>query len=189
MASLYAIVTGGNQGMGLSTTIALAAQGYHVTFSARSAEKGDEALGKILEAVPGAKVDYLTMDLANFGTIQTFAEQYLATERSIALLVCNAGIMNTPLSYTIDGFESQLQTNHLGHAKLLHLLMPKIKHVDASKHARVVCLSSRAHMRIAEAIDYSVTVQSNANAENEATYDGWRSYGRSKLCNILFAKV
>ena len=54
------------------------------------------------------------------------------------MLVNNAGIMAVPYAQTVDGFESQIGTNHLGHFALTNLLLPKITD-------RVVTVSSLMH--------------------------------------------
>ena len=54
------------------------------------------------------------------------------------MLVNNAGVMAVPQAATVDGFEMQIGTNHLGHFALTGLLLPRITD-------RVVTLSSGAH--------------------------------------------
>jgi hypothetical protein len=67
-------------------------------------------------------------------------------------------------------------------ATQVHLLFSKLR---ASGHARVVSLSSRAHNKhIGDSIDYQ-----RLKSKTAATYDGMHAYGRSKLSNLLMAKV
>jgi NAD(P)-dependent dehydrogenase (short-subunit alcohol dehydrogenase family) len=54
----------------------------------------------------------------------------------------NAGVMGVPLGATLDGFETQIGTDHLGPAALTWLLMPALRGAGA---ARVVTVSSLAH--------------------------------------------
>ena len=42
------------------------------------------------------------------------------------LSVNNAGVMMCPYEKTVDGFEKQFATNHLGHFLLNELLMPLV---------------------------------------------------------------
>ena len=44
---------------------------------------------------------------------------------AVDVLVNNAGIMAVPYAQTVDGFESQIGTNHLGHFALTNLLLPE----------------------------------------------------------------
>jgi NAD(P)-dependent dehydrogenase (short-subunit alcohol dehydrogenase family) len=178
--SKYAIVTGGNTGMGLATCVELCKLGYFVTISVRSAEKGNEAVHHVKLACPQANISYLTMELASLDSVKNFASAYLALKIPLHLLVNNAGIMNTPYQMTVDGFEAQFQVNHLSHFLLTHQLLPLLKDTGGG---RVINLSSRAHMRQSKPLDMNAV-----KTETPATYDGWGSYGRSKLCNILFAR-
>ena len=65
------------------------------------------------------------LDLANFDSIINLA-QMLNQEERIDVLVCNAAVMATPLSYTRHGFETQIGTNHFGHFLLFKLLEAKL---------------------------------------------------------------
>src|SRR5690349_6169449 len=89
------------------------------------------------------------------------------------VLIANAGVMATPFGHTVDGFETQFGTNHLGHFVLVNRIASLIR-----AGGRLVNVSSAAH-RI-----------SNVNLEDpnfETTpYDPMIAYGRSKTANILF---
>ena len=177
MSKKFAIVTGGNQGMGLTTAAALLKAGYTVTISCRSQEKGLEAVQELSQY---GDVNFLLMDMNNLSSVRAFAAEFAPS--TLQLLILNAGIMNTPFALTNDGFEAQYQVNHLAHFLLTHLLFPKL--LASESNARVVALSSRAHMRHPVPIDYIAL-----KSASEDTYDGWQAYGRSKLSNILFAKA
>ena len=73
------------------------------------------------------------LDLADLSSIHQLAKQ-LNSEPSIDLLFLNAGVMACPQSYTKNGFEMQIGTNHFGHFELAHLLKDKLIQ-------QVVCLS------------------------------------------------
>jgi NAD(P)-dependent dehydrogenase (short-subunit alcohol dehydrogenase family) len=83
--------------------------------------------------------------------------------------------MRTPFAKTVDGFELQFATNHLGHFALAGLLLD---HVVRTPKARVVTVSSWGHSL--GVIDFD-----NLNAEKG--YDPGGAYAQSKLANVLFA--
>lgn len=181
MAGRNAIVTGGNAGLGLATAENLCKLGYNVTISVRSVEKGEEAVSHIRSQTAGVgSADYLVMDLTDLSSVGAFAAQYKARNIPLHLLINNAGIMNTPFKNTVNGIEEQFQVNHLSHFLLTHLLFSALR---MASNARVVCLSSRAHLRWGQPLDMNAVT--NATADK---YDGWQSYGRSKTCNILFVR-
>lgn len=179
--------------MGLALAKALCKQGYHVTISARSKDKAAEAVESIVADVPDARIESLLMDLNSLASVTDFAQQYLASGYPLHLLVNNAGIMNTPFAKTADGFEAQFQVNHLGHFLLTHHLLPVLL-ATADNHtttagipSRIINISSRAHMRWSGSLTEAVLDEATMEVTAE-TYDGWRSYGLSKLCNILFTR-
>jgi NAD(P)-dependent dehydrogenase (short-subunit alcohol dehydrogenase family) len=87
-----AIVTGGYSGIGLETTRALAEAGATVIVPARTPDKARQALSGI------PRVEQSTLDLLDPGSIDGFANEFLATGRSLHMLINNAGIMATPLT-------------------------------------------------------------------------------------------
>ena len=86
------------------------------------------------------------LDLSSLDSVRNFAQQILAKNMPINVLINNAGIMFGPRRESKDGFELQLATNHLGHFLLTHLLLPKLREAGTKElSARVVNVSSCAH--------------------------------------------
>jgi NAD(P)-dependent dehydrogenase (short-subunit alcohol dehydrogenase family) len=95
----------------------------------------------------------------------------------VDLLVNNAGVMALPSrEVTLDGFERQVGTNHLGHFALTGLLLPALL---AAPAPRVVTVSSIMHR---------IGVMTVDDLQSEQRYDPWQAYARSKLANLLFAR-
>lgn len=180
-AGRTALVTGANSGIGLRTAQVLAEKGARVLMACRSAERGGTAVSTVREAARAAEqdaaVELVALDLADLRSVHAAAEQVRSmTENRLDILVNNAGVMMTPRKSTVDGFELQFGTNHLGHAALTWLLMPALR---ATPGSRVVTLSSpTARMgRIRT---------SDPNFEHR-TYDPFSAYGQAKLANLMFA--
>jgi len=131
-----AIVTGGNTGIGLETTKALAAAGATVVVPSRNVEKA----GRNLLDVPN--VEIAAMDLMDPDSIETFAESFLSSGRPLHLLINNAGIMWVPLRRDHRGLESQLATNYVATFHLTAKLWPALKKAQG---ARVINVSSQGH--------------------------------------------
>lgn len=165
-----AIVTGGYSGIGLETTRVLAKAGAHVIVPARRPDLAREALAGI------PNVELAEMDLSDPVSIDRFTDGFLATDRALHLVICNAGIMATPLMRDKRGYELQFAVNHLGHYQLVAHVLPSL--VDAHG-ARVVVLSSAAHHR--GGVDFD-----DINFERR-DYDRFVAYGQSKTANALFA--
>ena len=131
-----ASVTGGNTGIGLETTKTLAFAGATVIVPARDVEKAK----KNLQFIPN--VEIAAMDLMDPGSIDAFANSFLASQRPLHLLINNAGIMWVPLRRDEHGIESQLATNYLAPFRLTARLWPALKKANG---ARVVNVSSHGH--------------------------------------------
>jgi NAD(P)-dependent dehydrogenase (short-subunit alcohol dehydrogenase family) len=158
------IVTGANSGLGLVTARELARVGAKTILAVRNTAKGDEAAATIT-----GDVEVCKLDLQDLASVRAFAD---GVDR-VDVLVNNAGVMAVPYAQTVDGFESQIGTNHLGHFALTNLLLPKITD-------RVVTVSSMMHL----------TGRINLKDLNwkARPYLAWPAYGQSKLANLLFTK-
>jgi len=166
-----AVVTGANSGLGLVTARELARAGARVVLAARSAGRGDAAAATIVAAVPGADVSAAVLDLADLGSVRSFAASAPAR---IDLLINNAGVMAAPRRVTTDGFESQFATNHLGHFALTGLLLGRLL---AAPEPRVVTVSSLMHR--GGKLDFD-------DLQGERSYSRWGAYQQSKLANLMF---
>ena len=166
------LVTGANSGLGLRTAQVLAGKGAHVIMGCRSVQPGQTAR----KAVSGS-AEVLELDLADLSSVRAAAETISGKAGGLDVLINNAGIMAVPNGRTVDGFERQFGTNHLGHAALTWLLLPALRQ---RPDARVVTVASLAHQY--GRIDFD-----DPNWERRPySYRG--SYGQSKLANILFAR-
>lgn len=157
------IVTGASNGVGMATARGFARAGAHVVLAVRSLERGEAAA----RAVRGSN-EVRRLDLADLSSVREFAESWSG---DVDVLVNNAGVAMVPAGRTVDGFEMQFGTNHLGHFALTNLLLPHIT-------GRVVALGSGAHRF--GAIDFE-----DPNFERRP-YRPVAAYGQSKLANLLF---
>jgi len=181
LSGRHAIVTGANTGIGLETTRVLALRGSSVTMACRDLEKAEAARRRIVAESGGCitpeRLRCLHLDLASLDSVRAFAREFLATDQPIHLLINNAGVMLPDRRETQDGFEAHLGINHLGHFLLTRLLLDRVR---ASAPARIVNVSSDA-MHFA-----SLTPKFRDLNWERRRFSGWRSYGDSKLMNLLF---
>jgi len=177
------LVTGSNTGIGFETARSLAAAGAVVFAAARSQASSEATVAKIKDLAQGSDVHPLELELGSFASVRKAAATFLATQRPLHVLVCNAGIMACPLGFTSDGIETQFGVNHLGHFLLTSLLLDKLK---ASAPARVVVLSSFGHYIFTD--HRGILFDDLGLAGSVAYYNNWERYGNSKLANILFVK-
>lgn len=168
LSGKLAIVTGGYSGLGLETTKALTKAGARVVVPARRPDTAKEALA----GLDGVELEEL--DLGDLESVRAFAERFLASGRTVDLVIDNAGIMACPETRVGPGWEAQFATNHLGHFALVNRLWPAIE----PGGARVVSVSSRAHHFSGMRWD---------DVHWRTGYDKWQAYGQAKTANVLFA--
>jgi NAD(P)-dependent dehydrogenase (short-subunit alcohol dehydrogenase family) len=170
------LVTGASAGLGVETTRSLAAHGAQLVGAARDLAKAEAATTEVRKAAAanGGSFELIELDLANLKSVRAAADRLLAKNEPFDVVIANAGIMATPFSLTMDGFESQFGTNHLGHFVFINRVAPLIR-----KGGRLINLSSAGHR-------FSNVDLNDPNFER-TPYDPFLAYGRSKTANILFA--
>ncbi len=169
-------VTGVSAGLGVETARSLAAHGACVVGAARDLKKAEAATAEVRKDAEanGGRFELVALDLASLKSVRACADQLLKKAEPFDVVIANAGVMATPFGNTLDGFETQFGTNHLGHFVLVNRIASLI-------HAggRLINLSSSGHR-------FSNVDLQDPNFER-TPYEPFVSYGRSKTANILFA--
>ena len=170
------LVTGVSAGIGVETARSLAAHGAHVVGTARDLAKAEAATAQVRAdaAANGGSFELVALDLADLQSVRAGADGLLEKGKGFDLVIANAGVMATPFGHTVDGFETQFGTNHLGHFVLVNRIAPLM-----GAGARLVNLASSGHR-------FSNVDLDDPNFAH-TPYDPFIAYGRSKTANILFA--
>lgn len=169
------LITGVSAGLGIETARALATRGAEVVGTARDLNKAYAATADVRTALHEVgSFEIIEMDLASLASIRHRAHVLVAAKKPFDLVIANAGVMATPFGRTVDGFEMQFGTNHLGHFLFVNRIAPLM-----APGARLVSLASSSH-RIA-AVDLV-----DPNFEYKPYSEGL-AYSQSKTANVLFA--
>jgi NAD(P)-dependent dehydrogenase (short-subunit alcohol dehydrogenase family) len=170
------LITGVSAGLGVETARALAAHGAQVIGTARDLKKAEGATAQVRKdaAANGGSLSLIELDLASLASVRACADGLVAKGEPLDVIIANAGVMATPFGHTVDGFETQFGTNHLGHFVLVNRIASLLRN-----GGRLVNLSSAGHR-------FSNVDLKDPNFEH-TPYDPWIAYGRSKTANILFA--
>lgn len=170
------LVTGVSAGLGVETARALAAHGAQVVGAARDLAKAEAATAQVRKdaAAGGGSFELVALDLGNLKSVRACADALVGKGEPFDVVIANAGVMATPFCNTVDGFEMQFGTNHLGHFVLVNRIAPLIR-----DGGRLINLSSAGHR-------YAPVDLDDPNFER-TPYDPMVAYGRSKTANILFA--
>jgi NAD(P)-dependent dehydrogenase (short-subunit alcohol dehydrogenase family) len=170
------LVTGVSAGIGVETARALAAHGAQVVGAARDLDKAEAATAQVRKdaAASGGSFELIQLDLASLKSVRACADKLVSKGEPFDVVIANAGVMATPFAQTLDGFETQFGTNHLGHFVLVNRIASLIR-----SGGRLINLSSSGHR-------FSNVDLEDPNFE-QTPYDPFIAYGRSKTANILFA--
>jgi NAD(P)-dependent dehydrogenase (short-subunit alcohol dehydrogenase family) len=170
------LITGASSGIALETARSLVSHGASVVGAVRNLAKAELATASVRDAASqrGGSLELIDLDLASLQSVRACADKLLADGQPFDAIIANAGVMATPFGRTIDGFEVQFGTNHLGHFALINQIEPLL-----ADNGRLVVLSSLAHRGADIDLD-------DPNFEQQA-YDPWVAYSRSKTANSLFA--
>lgn len=176
MAGKTVIITGANTGIGKATATELARQGARLFFACRSRSKTLPVIDELKRSTGNQDLHFLELDLADLAQVKACAQQWLATNERLDVLINNAGLVRVRQP-TAQGFEMTFGVNHLGHMLLTLLLEPALTRAAPS---RVVIVASRAHERTDTPIDC------DAVRGTTSSFTGFPEYMRSKLANMLF---
>jgi NAD(P)-dependent dehydrogenase (short-subunit alcohol dehydrogenase family) len=170
------LVTGVSAGLGVETARSLAAHGANVVGAARDLTKAKSATEQVRKdaAENGGRFELVELDLGNLKSVRACADKLAAKGDPFDVVIANAGMMATPFGHTVDGFETQFGTNHLGHFVLVNRIVSLLR-----SGSRLINLSSSGHR-------YSNVDLDDPNFER-TSYEPFLAYGRSKTANIQFA--
>ncbi|KOS42063.1 hypothetical protein ACN38_g7077 [Penicillium nordicum] len=177
------LITGGTGGLGAASALHLAKHNpSHIYLSGRNATSAEKMIKQIHEINPKLAVAFIQFDLASLASVKNAIEHFTSQHSTLDIIMCNAGIMAQPPSQTVDGYELQFGTNHLGHALLIKKLLPLL---ETSTDPRIVLLTSQGrglHPRGGIIFD-------KLNTAQDIAFGGpWVRYGQSKLANLVYAR-
>jgi NAD(P)-dependent dehydrogenase (short-subunit alcohol dehydrogenase family) len=168
-----ALITGATSGLGKSTALAMAKQGWLVVFTARDPQKGEVTRQEIIHASGNSEVAVMLVDVSSQTSIREFATVFSARYSRLHLLVNNVGNSFTTRQISVDGIEMSLAVNHLAPFLLTHLLLPVLQQ---STPSRIVNVGTRLNT----AMDFD-----DLQWERRR-FRGLSAYAQSKLGNLHF---
>lgn len=172
------LITGANSGTGFEAARILLSKGARVVMLNRNVEKSDAAIAALKEEFgEKAEVGFVRLDLSVRASVREAAAGVLETVPRIDALICNAAIAQVPeRRLTVDGFESQLGTNHYGHFVLCGLLFERVE----ASNGRIVVVASQGYKMGLRTIKFD---DMNWNED----YGANAAYSQSKLAQMMFA--
>ena len=169
------IITGGTSGLGYRTALILAKDNKNkIILIGKNKARGNQAIKSLTNETNNKKISFLQADLSSISETSSLKEK-LANNK-IDVLINNAGALFYSRLESVDGIEKTFALNHLSYFILSNLLL---KNKIIKNGARIINVASGAHRGVDVNFD---------DIEMVNNYNGWISYKKSKLCNILFTK-
>jgi len=187
------VITGTTSGTGYIAARTVGELGGEAVLLNRKSTRVDTMLQKLQEEVPNGKFVCVECDLQDFASVRTAAQEIKSKYNQIYCLANNAGIMATPDKATVDGYDTQMQTNHLSHFLLTAELLPLLEaQAEASGDARIVNHSSEARNMTPKnsGLDRKYLEKNGGNlgGDKMGGFSGpcFERYFQSKLANSVF---
>ncbi|RVW93163.1 Protochlorophyllide reductase, chloroplastic [Vitis vinifera] len=194
------VITGASSGLGLATTKALAETGkWHIIMACRDFLKAERAA----RSAGLSKENYTVMhlDLASLDSVRQFVDNFKRSERPLDVLVCNAAVYLPTAkepTFTADGFELSVGTNHLGHFLLARLLLDDLKQSDYPSKRLIIVGSitgntntlagnvpPKANLGDLRGMAGGLNGLNSSAMIDGGAFDGAKAYKDSKVCNML----
>jgi NAD(P)-dependent dehydrogenase (short-subunit alcohol dehydrogenase family) len=152
---------------------------------AGKAGKAADAIEEVKAVAPNVNASFIECDLSSLASVKKAAEEFNSRSPRLDVLMCNAGISWIHPETTIHGYEMIFGTNHLGHALLIKLLLPKLLKTTAAPDSdvRIVILSSMSHR---EPPKEGITFRDLKTTLADMPFK--TRYAQSKLANVLYAR-
>jgi NAD(P)-dependent dehydrogenase (short-subunit alcohol dehydrogenase family) len=163
------LITGATDGLGRAVARLLAARGFTILAHGRDSRRGEALLAEL--AAAGATARFYRSDFAELAQVAAMADEILAREPRLDVLVNNAGIMELERIESADGNELPFQVNYLAPYRLTVKLLPLL---ERSAPSRIVNVSSLGQAPI----DFDDVML-------ERRWDRQQSYCQSKLAQVM----
>ena len=165
------LITGANSGIGFKETEIMLYLGASVIMACRNMQKAETAREALLQEYPQANITLMKLDMADFASIDRFAETLSQEKMDIHYFVNNAGVFHQPNQKTANGLELVLGTNYLGVYYLTEKILP--------------CLQSLPHevgYINTVSIIHKIAKIKYDDFYYTKKYNNFGAYARSKLC-------
>ncbi|GKC72774.1 protochlorophyllide reductase-like protein, partial [Tanacetum coccineum] len=194
------VITGASSGLGLATAKALAETGkWHVIMACRDFLKAERAAKS--SGISKENYTVMHLDLASLDSVRQFVANFKQSGRPLDVLVCNAAVYQPTArepTFTADGIELSVGTNHLGHFLLSRLLLEDMKQSDYPSKRLIIVGSitgntntlagnvpPKANLGDMRGLAGGLNGLNSSTMIDGGDFDGAKAYKDSKICNML----
>jgi dehydrogenase/reductase SDR family protein 12 len=177
MAGRTVVLTGPTSGLGRAAAGSFARMGARLVLVGRDAGRLAETRDELLAESTGTAITTVVADMASLASVRTAADEILAREARIDVIVDNAGAMVDTRVETAEGFERTLAMMVLGPFVLVARLMPRLAE---SPDPRIVAVTSGGM--------YSQALPLDDLGYERGEYSGPRAYARAKRAQVALVR-
>ena len=185
-------ISGTTSGTGFVAANACGKLGAKVLLLNRPSDRAKAALEKLKANNSNGSFTQIDCDLQSFASVKKAAKKlHTQCPDGLDVLCNNAGVMALEDYATEDGFDVQMQTNHLSHFLLTKLCFDLLEKAgDARGEARIVNHSSIARQQVKK-LEAAYLGKNGGNLGGNGAsmlFSGarWVRYGQTKLANAAF---
>ncbi|NLR94356.1 SDR family NAD(P)-dependent oxidoreductase [Flammeovirga agarivorans] len=167
------LITGSTDGIGKSTAFKLAEEGHTLYLHGRNSKRLNQLIDTIKEETNNNNIYGFVADFADLSDVKRMSDEVQKGVKYLDVLINNAGVFNSPISYSKQGYDIRYAVNYLAPYLLTRELLPLL---NLGQQSRIINLSSAAQSEVS----YDVLMgkqPSNANA----------SYAQSKLALTMWS--
>lgn len=135
------LITGSTDGIGKLAAIKLAKDGHQVCLHGRNAEKLNTVLSEVRAKSGNNTTKGFTADFSDLHAVNEMAARIKQELSKLDVLINNAGVFESPVAETDDGFDIRFAVNYFAPYMLTKALLPLLKKGEAS---RILNVSSAA---------------------------------------------
>ena len=191
--NLTIAITGTTSGTGYVAAQTVASKGARVILLNRKSERATKSYNDLKKNNPEAELFLVECDLQSFESVRKAAKEVVKLcPKGLDALCNNAGVMALKDIATSDGFDVQMQTNHLSHFLLTKELMPSLKKAaDNNGESRVVNHSSISRFGV-KSLETQYLEKKGGNLGGNGKrmmffpQARWKRYSQTKLANAAF---
>jgi NAD(P)-dependent dehydrogenase (short-subunit alcohol dehydrogenase family) len=189
MSNKTVMITGCTSGTGLVLARTCGQLGAKIVMLNRASTRADDAFDLLKNE--GIDAEFVPCDLLSFDSVRSAAKilHQRYSENGCDVLCNNAGIMGMADLASGEGYDIQMQANHLSHFLLTHLIWPLLVKASVKNgEARVVNHSSGARNKPSNPL-MAKYLQANGGSLGGDRFPGlqkWVRYQQSKLANLMF---
>ena len=171
-----ALLTGPTSGLGRVVARELARLGARVVLVGRSEERLRQVRAELMAGSGEDRFPIVVADMASLASVRAAADQILATEDRLDVLIDNAGAMFPERRESRDGIEATLATLVVGPFMLIGRLLPTL----LRSRTRVISVTSGGM--------YAARAHLDDLESRAGSYSGARAYARAKRVQVALVR-